>query len=702
MTHMAEFLATAGRRLRTSLGKFTTDPAVRVGILQAAWSVAPSFARGLLPRSPSHEAVIVGVNGTAQYAIGTTAWAGISTLAAGVPGHHAGRRALLVASLGFGLGGLAIERSLRPRSGKNIAVATAWAAAKVTSTTSLAGGLVITSDVIAHDVLKRKPGILTTLALDIAAGTVMASGTLVRRHLRARKFGVVEQERHAVARAKSPQAYASMVGISAGTTVAIAGLAVSEQALSRAVDRGLSRALGLDLGETGVLLGHGIAAIGFSAAAYGALKQVRARMLRDNEVYEAAYPEQPESERVSCGPNSHVDFDAIGKEGRRFVLMALDNQMITNVMGEPALDPIRAVIPREGSIEDRAELAVQELDALGGFERSMIVVASPTGVGYVNYIMAEALEYLTRGNCAIVVPQYAMLPSFLALDTTKEGTRLQGAVLDAIHQRIQRIPEVRRPRIFQFGESLGAQVALDVAAQGGVHRLDRLSVEGGLYLGVPFRSTAWNVWREDPEIIDPDHRIVLAPDCEAAPQRRGMHLMVIHDDDPVNKFSYSMAVKRPYWFGRPETRPPKVPREVLFRPISSFVISLVDLMNGMDQSPGSFQRVGHDYRIDMRESLEKVLGLRTSKVQAEAIEHHLRSREEMWAQARMVARNLTKALNTISATLDKWGQPAMTVEFAEQQGYQMPPLLQKARTQGILNTLGETLSSGTSDPDPSA
>ncbi len=689
---MAEFLAAAGRKLRNSLSRFTTDPAVRVGVLQAAWSVAPSFARGLLPRSPSQEAVIVGVNGAAQYAIGTTTWAGISTLAAGTPGHHAGRKALMVASLGFGFGGLLIERTLRPRSGNNIAVASAWAAAKMTATTSLAGGLVITSDAVAHDLLKRKPGILTTLAIDIAAGTTMASGTLIRRHLRAKKFGMVENERHAVSRVKSPKAYATMVAVSAGTTVAIAGLAVGEQALSRAVDRSLSRALGLDLGETGVLLGHGIAAVGFSAVAYAALKQVRARMLRDNEVYEAAYPERPESRWVSCGPNSRVDFDAIGKEGRRFVLMALDNSMITNVMGEPAVDPIRAVIPRGGTIEERAELAVQELDALGAFERSIIVVASPTGVGYVNYIMAEALEYLARGNCAIVVPQYAMLPSFLALDTTKEGTRLQGAVLEAIRDRVQRIPEVRRPRIFQFGESLGAQVALDVAAHGGVHRLDRLGVEGGLYLGVPFRSTAWNIWREEPEIIDPDHRIILAADCESAPRNRGMHLMVIHDDDPVNKFSYSMVVKRPYWFGVPETRPPKVPREVLFRPISSFVISLVDLMNGMDQRPGTFQRIGHDYRIDMRESLEKVFGLRTSSVQAEAIEHHLRTREEMWAQARMVARNLTKALNSISATLDKWGQPAMTVEFAEEQGYQMPSLLQKAKTQGVMNTLSETIS----------
>jgi uncharacterized membrane protein len=691
MTPMAKFITAARKNIAEALGRFTTDPAVRVGILQAAWSVAPSFARGLLPRSPSQQAIIVGVNGAAQYALGTTGWSLISSIAAGIPGHHAGPRALAVTAATTGTTSLALEKQLRPVSGENFASATAWAAAKTTATTSLAGGLVLASDLLIHGLFKKQPSIKTTLAIDIGAGAIMATGTLVRRHRRARKFGMEEPERTAVKKMHGAKAYVSMAGISAGTTIAIAGLAVGEQAASRAIDQGLSKLAGRELGETGVLLGHGVTAAALAGLAYVGLQRVRARTARDNEVIEPAYPDPPKSPHVSCGPNSLVEFDDIGKEGRRFVLMTLDTKQISNVMGEESADPVRAVIPREGPVADRALLAVDELERLGGLEKSMIVVASPTGVGYVNYIMAEALEYLTLGNCAIVVPQYAMVPSALALNKTDEGTELQGAILRLLQERLERIPEVRRPRIFQFGESLGAQTALDVAAEGGIDRLDRLGVSGGLYLGVPFRSKAWNIRKRDPDIIDPDGRMVLAPDAEEAPSRPGMHLMLVHHDDPVNMFSYGMVVKRPDWFGRPADRPPKVPREVLFRPIASFVIALIDLMNGMDQRPGQFVRVGHDYRYDMREALEKAYNLRSSKTQEKAIEKALRDREEMWAQARMVLKNMNRALSNISATLDKWGQSAMTLQFAEEQGFSLPALLQQAKDEGVMSTISNKM-----------
>ena len=136
-------------------------------------------------------------------------------------------------------------------------------------------------------------------------------------------------------------------------------------------------------------------------------------------------------------------------------------------MGGDAAEPVRVVIPREGSIEERAQLAVRELANTGGLQRGIICVASPTGVGYVNYVMAEALEYLTRGDCAVVVPQYAYVPSALALNKTDEGVELQTAVIEPRGPvGAGRAGAARRPRIVQFGESLGAQVAADVAGPG--------------------------------------------------------------------------------------------------------------------------------------------------------------------------------------------------------------------------------------------
>ena len=693
---MGAMSALSGFRLEIpdAVGRFTTDPAVRAGILQSAWSVAPSFARGLLPRSPTQQAVVVGVNATAQYAIGATSWAAVSSIVAGTPGHRAGWKALMTGAVVTGVGGFALERALRPKSGDNLALATAWSGAKAIAVTGLAGGLVTTTDVVAHIVAGRRPSIGTTLMVDLSAGAAMAAGSMVRRNLRAKKYGMVAEDRHAMKRIRGAKEYATIGGIAVCTVGGIALFAVGEQTAARGINAGLTRLAGVDLGEAGVWLAHCATAAAVGGAGIVGLGQVRKRTLRQNEVLEPAYPQPPTSLKVSCGPASAVDFDAIGKEGRRFILMTLTADQINNVMGEAAVDPVRIVIPREGDERERAAMAVAELEALGGFEQSTIVVASPTGVGYVNYVMAEALEYLTRGNCAIVVPQYAMVPSALALDRTTSGTQLQVDVLEAIQERILRMPATRRPRVYQFGESLGAQVALDVAAEGGIARLDSLGVTAGLYLGVPFRSRSWLGWWRNHKAIDPTGRMVLVSAGYDAPKTPGMHLMVVHDDDPVNKFSYSMFVRRPWWFGAPHTRPPMVPRESLFRPISSFVIALVDLLNAMNQKPGDFQRVGHDYRIDLRESLQKAYGLSVSNVQAEAIEKALREREQMWAKTRLVAKNAYKAVNTINKTLNKWGQNAVSIDFAEDPGLQLPPgwknLMKQMADSATLGKLGSS------------
>ena len=661
--------------------QFSTDPAVRTGFLQATWSIAPSFARGLLPRTPMQQAVVVGTNATAQYAIGATTWAGLSSAVAGLPGRRAGWRALLVGAAVAGTGAYVAERVLRPRSGDNLVLASVWAGTKSVATTALAGGMVTTSDVIAHELLGREPSIATTLTIDLCAGAAMAAGTMVRRNRRAQKFGWVEHDRHAVSHVRGARAIATIGVISLGTATGITVLAVTEQTAAHLINRGLAKLIGTDTGDTGVWLSHSITGAGLAGVGLVALRAVRQRTLRANEILEPAYPAPPSSATVSCGPASLVEFDAIGKEGRRFVLMALDSSQISNVMGEAAVAPVRAVIPREGALSHRAELAVAELEALGGFERSVIVVASPTGVGYVNYVMAEALEYLTRGNCAIVVPQYAMVPSALALDKTSEGTRLQAEVLQAISDRIRRIPPVRRPRLYQFGESLGAQVALDVAAVGGVARLDSMDVTAGLYLGVPFRSRAWHAWADQPRAIDPARRMIVVPEPAEAPDTPGMHLMVVHHDDPVNKFAYTMFVRRPWWFGAPETRPPMVPRETLFRPVSSFVIAVCDLMNGMNQRPGIFQRVGHDYRIDLRESLQKAFQLTASPTQGQAIDKALREREQMWAEARLVAKTAYRAVASINQTLNKWGRNAVSLDLVEEDNPTLPPALRKLMQQ---------------------
>ena len=132
--------------------------------------------------------------------------------------------------------------------------------------------------------------------------------------------------------------------------------------------------------------------------------------------------------------------------------------------------------------------------------------------------------------------------------------------------------------------------------------------------------------------------------------------MVVHHDDPINKFDYAALVRAPWWMGPPETRPPGVPRETAFRPVITFIITLIDLKNGMNSKPGQFVRQGHDYRIELREAVQRAYVLPATDEQAERIEQALRDNEREWATRRMVASRFASARDAVKAQFARWGQ----------------------------------------------
>ena len=103
------------------------------------------------------------------------------------------------------------------------------------------------------------------------------------------------------------------------------------------------------------------------------------------------------------------------------------------------------------------------------------------------------------------------------------------------------------------------------------------------------------------------------------------------------------------------TRPPKVPRETIWRPVTTFVLTVIDLLNGMDFKPGEFVRKGHDYRMDSRGATAATFGLPCSDEQADAIDNALRFREQDWAARRLVARKFASARESVTRTLKSWG-----------------------------------------------
>ena len=650
------------------ISRWSTDTAAQAGVIGAAWSVAGSLARGLLPRSPVDQAVATGVTAAIHYELTATAWSSLEAIAS-IPGTHPGTTARVVVASGAIIGGYGTAFVTAKAAPHNPAAAIAYAAGRQIAFAGISGGAASLWDEVLHKRLHLRPGLDTTLVPNIITGAAIAAGNVYFSVRRAHKYGVVNPDNHRVTGVNA-RSLTTATGIGVASFIGLGTLVVGEQVAAHGLQRIMRAVIRRDPGAAGSVIAHAALLGAMGLAGAFALKKVTDRLEHADDIIEPAYPAAPTNPQVSAGPRSEMPFASIGKEGRRFVTMTLTHDEITSVMGEPAVDPVRVVCGYETTddLRERARLGVADLEACGGFERSLICVASPTGVGYVNYTIIEALEYLSRGNCATIVPQYALVPSALAMPKTGDGVMLTRYVLEDIQARLASIPVERRPRVVLLGESLGANVALDVSTVpgpfAGIPALEHLGVSGGVYFGVPFRTEFWRRWRDNPEAMDPEHEVLLvAEPSEAPPLPPGhmRHLMVVHHDDPVNKYAYTMVLQPPWWMGPPTTRPPMVPRETRWRPITSFVIATVDLKNGMNSKPGTFVRRGHDYRIEARLGLQRSYGLACTDEQAESIEHALRDRETEWAARRMIARKMDRARRSIASTLEKWGSPQIDV-----------------------------------------
>jgi uncharacterized membrane protein len=288
------------------------------------------------------------------------------------------------------------------------------------------------------------------------------------------------------------------------------------------------------------------------------------------------------------------------------------------------------------TVEGRVDLALAELDRAGGLQRSWLLIASPTGTGYVNYAAAGALEFLTRGDCATLAMQYSQRPSPLSLDRVKHGRAQFASLMDALTPRLEAIPKDQRPKVVLFGESLGAWTSQDAFLGRGTRGLIDAGIDFAIWIGTPHESK----WKDQVETGGPgvDHRVVGAfdriEDLETlSPEARGhlRYVMVTHTNDGVALFGPELLVQQPEWLGHPETRPRKIPRGQRWIPITSFVQTLIDTKNAARVVPGKFEAEGHDYRADivpffnavlrfderpellerMREALEQEEALRT-------------------------------------------------------------------------------------------
>lgn len=119
----------------------------------------------------------------------------------------------------------------------------------------------------------------------------------------------------------------------------------------------------------------------------------------------------------SGSEQSRINWDLMGTPGRNFVLGGPQQQEIARFNDRPAKDPLRIYVglAQDSDPMDRARLALEEMIRTGAFRRKILVVASPTGTGWMDPASYDALEYMHDGDVATVAAQYSYLQSPLAL-----------------------------------------------------------------------------------------------------------------------------------------------------------------------------------------------------------------------------------------------------------------------------------------------
>lgn len=207
--------------------------------------------------------------------------------------------------------------------------------------------------------------------------------------------------------------------------------------------------------------------------------------LSDGQVQDDLEP--PTSTVRSAGPESEVEWDQMGREGRRFVSSgpSTDDIAAIHPSGAVEAEPIRVFVGREQAEDpdDRAALALDEMERFGAFARDVVLVVIPTGTGWVNEQTVQPLEYMYAGNVATVSMQYSHLPSPLAFLTEAQAAQDAGeALIGAVTERIESMPESERPTLAVSGESLGT-----FGASGAFESLEDLlaSTDASLWTGPP-------------------------------------------------------------------------------------------------------------------------------------------------------------------------------------------------------------------------
>jgi len=318
----------------------------------------------------------------------------------------------------------------------------------------------------------------------------------------------------------------------------------------------------------------------------------------------------PDSELRSGGPGSLVDWDSLGVRGRDFtgVGNAPTTAEIEAFTGEPALEPIRVYVGLRSAddLDQRIDLALAELERTGAFDRSVLVVNTTTGTGWVDENVADSIEFVHGGDTAQVALQYSYLPSWVSFLVDRSAAAEAGEqLITAVVDRVNQMNPADRPQLLVFGESLGS-FGTESAFTSARNML--ANVDGALLVGPTFvnplhdkltdrRDAGSPVWRP---IVDggTSFRFAVAPsdlvDEELYPagqpwtEPRVVYLQ--NSTDPITYFDPALLWSEPAWLRG--QRGPDVSPSMRWIPVVTFWQVAADMAFAVGVPAGHGHRYG--------------------------------------------------------------------------------------------------------------
>lgn len=315
-------------------------------------------------------------------------------------------------------------------------------------------------------------------------------------------------------------------------------------------------------------------------------------------------PEYPKPNRAdrSGSKESLLSWQSLGRAGREFIGSGSNAEQIQAVSGRPAMEPIRTYVGLQSadSVEERAELALAELKRAGGFDRSILVIITPTGTGWIDPSAISAIEYLQNGDIASVAMQYSYLSSPLSLMAHPEyGADASRALFSKIYEYWSLLPRDERPRLYLHGLSLGA---MNSARSFELFELLGDPIDGALWSGPPFASLTWQRITKErvpgtpqwlPEFRDSRLFRFMnqngSPVPEETPWGRVRFVYLQYASDAITFFNPHDFYRSPDWMKNP--RGHDISPELRWYPVVSFVQLAFDMFLSNDTPLG----YGHVY-----------------------------------------------------------------------------------------------------------